>query len=143
MLTQTEARIQFMAWVQQNFPALAAAAIEAAENNSVSGLGQMGPPAPEQLGGSFWEKLTSGALALGGTYLTLRAQRDAMKLNLARAEQGLPPIDPGLSAPTIRTVIDIDPNLARNLASNIGSGLNRTLLFVGAAILAFFLFMKK
>ena len=66
-----------------------------------------------------------------------------MKLNLARAEQGLPPIDPGLAAPTIRTVIDIDPSLARNLASNIGSGLNRTLLIGGAVILAIVLFTGR
>lgn len=150
MLTQAQARIAFVSWLQNAHPALAAAAIEAAENSSISGnatngLGQyeMGPPAPEISGGSFWEKLTTGAIALGGTYLTLKAQRDAMKINLARAEQGLPPIDPALAAPTIRTVVDIDPNLARNLASNIGSGLNRTLLFAGAAILAFFLFTKK
>ena len=91
MLTQAQARIQFVSWLQEAHPALAAAAIEAAENSSINGLGQMGPPAPAKLaGGSFWEKLTSGAIALGGTYLTLKAQRDAMKLNLARAEQGLP-----------------------------------------------------
>ena len=141
MLTQAQARIQFVDWLQNAHPALAAAAIEAAENGSINsnatnGLGQIE-------GGSFWEKLSSGALALGGTYLTLRAQRDAMKLNIARAEQGLPPIDPALAAPTIRTQVDIDPALAQKLMSNVGSGLNRTLLFAGAAVLALVLFMNR
>jgi len=144
MLTQAQARIQFVDWLQKAHPALAAAAIEAAENSSINGLGQMGPPAPANgLGGSFWEKITSGALALGGTYLTLKAQRDAMKINIARAEQGLPPIDPALAAPTIRTQVDIDPALAEKLMSNVGSGLNRTLLIAGAGILALVFFLNR
>ena len=141
MLTQAQARIQFVDWLQNAHPALAAAAIEAAENssstgNAINGLG-------ETTGGSFWEKLTSGAMMLGGTYLTLKAQRDAMKLNLARAEQGLPPIDPALAAPVIRTQVDIDPALAQKLMSNVGSGLNRGLLMMGALILGVVLFMGR
>lgn len=141
MLTQAQARIAFVDWLQNAHPALAAAAIERAENSSITGNARNGLGQIE--GGSFWEKLTSGAMMLGGTYLTLRAQRDAMKLNLERAEQGLPPIDPALAAPTIRTQIDIDPALAEKLMSNVGSGLNRTLLIAGAGILALVFFMNR
>ena len=82
-------------------------------------------------------------MALGTTYLSLQAQRDTMKINIARAEQGLPPIDPGAAAPVIRTQVDIDPGLARDLASNIGSGLNRGLLVMGAVVLVAVLFMGR
>lgn len=152
MLSQAQARIQFVAWLKEFNPALAAAAISHAETvtrtdepfffGSRAGLGQI-PTASVETGGSFWEKITTGAMALGTTYLTLRAQRDAMKINIARAEQGLPPIDPATAAPVIRTQVDIDPALAQRLASNVGSGLNRALLIGGAVVVALVLFLNR
>lgn len=137
------ARIQFVDWLKENFPDLARAAISHAENGSVltNGLGQMGPPAPS--GGSFWQKLAAGATALGTTYLALKNQREALRINLERAKQGQPPIDMGAAAPVIKTQVDIDPALARRLVSDAGAGLNRTLLMVGGLALAAMLFMGR
>ena len=135
MLTQTQARIQFLAWLQQNHPALASAAIEYADKpDNLAGLG-----AEE----SWWQKLTSGAVALGTTYLALKNQRDVMKMNLARAEQGLPPLDVASTAPVVRTQIEMDPALASKIGGSIGSGLNTTMLMVGAGILLLVLFMGR
>ena len=134
MLTQTEARIQFMAWVQQNFPALAAAAIDYADTPTVGGLGE------EE---SFWSKLTKGLTGLGTTYLALRNQREVLKINLERAKTGQPPIDIASTAPVIRTQIEIDPALASKLASGIGGGINTTMMMLLAGGLVLFLFMKK
>ena len=92
---------------------------------------------------SWWQKLTSGALALGTTYLALKNQRDAMKMNLARAEQGLPPLDVAATAPVIRTQVEIDPALAAKIGGSIGSGLNTTMLMVGAGVLLLVLFMGR
>lgn len=93
---------------------------------------------------SFWEKFVEGALAGGMTYLTLKNQRDAMKINLDRAQAGLPPIDVATSAPVIKTQIDIDPALARSLASNVGAGINRNMLIIaGVALVAIFVLMRK
>ena len=135
MLTQTQARIAFLSWLQQNHPALAAAAVDYADRpDNLAGLG-----AEE----SWWQKLTSGAMALGTTYLALKNQRDAMKMNLARAEQGLPPLDVASTAPVIRTQVEIDPALAAKIGGSIGSGLNTTMLMVGAGILLVVLFMGQ
>lgn len=153
MLTQAQARIQFVNWLQENHPALAAAAINAAQSDTVSvnGLGQFSfttaiketADTAAQTGGSIWEKLTGAATALGTSYLALKNQRDMMKINIARAEQGLPPLDVATSAPVVRAQVDIDPALARDLASNVGSTLNRTLLIGGAAVIALILFMNR
>lgn len=150
MLTQAQARIQFVLWLKETHPALAAAAIDAAGNRSVNnGLGQFSfsdavsstAEKAADTGGSMWEKITSGALALGGTYLALKAQRDAMKINIARAEQGLPPIDAAAVAPVVRVQTDIDPQLAADLASNIGSKMNQGLLVIGGLALVAMLMM--
>jgi hypothetical protein len=135
MLTQTQARIAFLSWLQQNHPALASAAIDYADspNNNMSGLGEE----------SWWQKLAAGATALGTTYLALKNQRDTMKLNIARAEQGLPPLDVAATAPVIRTQVEIDPALARKIGGGIGAGLNTTMLMVGAGILLVVLLMGR
>lgn len=133
-MNQIQARIQFMKWVQDSFPALAAAAIDYADTPTVAGLGAED---------SFWSKLSKGLLGLGTTYLALDNQRRALKINLERAKMGQPPIDIAQTAPVIRTQIEIDPALASKLASGIGGGINTTMMLMVAAGLALFLFMKK
>jgi hypothetical protein len=136
-----KAQMQFLTWLDKNHPDLYDAVVGKIMAREVSGqFGQIvGPPAPETE--SLWSKITSGLLAVGTTYLTLKNQRDAMKLNLARAEQGLPPIDPGITAPVIRTEIDLPPEVIDKLTSTAGLQINKILLFGGAA-LAFFFIMK-
>ncbi len=93
---------------------------------------------------SFWEKFTEGAIAVGTSWLVLENQKDMLKLNIARAEQGLPPIDPATTAPVIRTQVSIDPATAAALASNVGSSMNRGLLMMGAvALVVMFFVMRK
>jgi len=92
---------------------------------------------------SFWSKFAEGALAAGTTYLTLKNQRDAMKINLERAQIGQPPIDMATSAPVIRTVVEVEPATARALASDVGAGINKTMLVVGGvALVAMFFLMR-
>ena len=132
--------------MNRNFPDLWNAAVRTAENESgnadqLNGLGQeAGPPAPTQ---SFWEKVGGALTGLGTTYLSLKNQRDAMAINLERAKQGLPPLDVATSAPVIRTQVDIDPQLANRLASNLGSSMTRNMMIIGAVVLAFLFIQKK
>lgn len=142
MLTQAQARIQFADWMQKTYPDLWNAAIRTAENETGQ-LGQVGPPAPEKAEGSFWEKVSGALTGLGTTYLTLKNQRDAMQLNLTRAQQGLPPLDVATSAPVVRTQVDIDPALANRLASNLGSSMTRNMMIIGGVALAAILLLKK
>lgn len=137
-MTQAQARIQFADWMNRTYPDLWNAAIRTAETKS--------GPAPSGLGEettSFWQKVGTALTGLGTTYLTLKNQRDAMEINLQRAQQGLPPIDMATSAPVIRTQIDIDPALATKLASNLGSSVTRNMMIIGAVALAALFFMRK
>lgn len=131
-----KARLQFLTWVKNRFPALYNEAISQAEilegRMQLNGLGEDDQP-------TFWQKVTGGLTSLGTTYLTLKNQRDAMKLNLARAEQGLPPVDAGITAPVIRTEIDLPPDVVAKLTSEAGMNVNKILMFGGAALIAFML----
>lgn len=137
-MNQATARIQFADWLKRTHPAIYAKAINAATaQEAVQGLGETAPS------GSFWQKFSDAAMGLGTTYLALKNQRDAMKINLERAQQGMPPIDAGSTAPVVRTQVQIDPVTADKLASTAGEGINKTLLLAGVAIAAFLYLGKK
>jgi len=132
-----KSRIEFAQWLKNTHPQIFNRAVAVAENQTATleGLGEE----PKE---SFWSKFTKAAAGLGTTYLALKNQRDVMKLNLERAQQGQPPIDAATSAPVVRTQVDMSPELTNRLVSTAGAGINRTLLLAGAAIAAFMIFRK-
>ena len=131
-MTQAQARIQFADWLKRMDPALFAAAIAKASE------GTLGAEETQ----SFWQKFTTAAMGLGTTYLALRNQKEAMKINLERAKAGQPPIDMASSAPIVRTQVDVSPALAQRLISTAGEGINKTLIYAGVGLLAFFVIKK-
>jgi hypothetical protein len=133
-----QSQVEFAQWLKNNHPALFERAISIASNstNALNGLGA-------ENGESFWSKFTTAALGLGTTYLALKNQRDAMKLNLERAKTGLPPIDMATSAPVVRTQIDMSPELTSRLVSNVGGALQTPLILAGVALVALLFFMRK
>ena len=163
-------RVQFAAWLKEKMPDVFAVAEEAAINQSQrlkaiqAGVGSNG-----QLGGfmdffsapietvkeattatttavkSTWEKLLDGAIAGGTAYLTYQNQKDMLALNIERAKAGLPPVDSATTAPVIRTQVDLDPQLAQDLASNVGSSINRNMMIFGGLAIAALIFfgMRK
>jgi len=133
----TAARVQFADWLKTEHPELFRKAVAAA---SKSELGQETTQQPTK---SFWQKFSEAAAGLGTTYLSLKNQRDAMKMNLERAKQGLPPIDAATAAPVVRTQVDVSPQLAQKLVDTAGEGINKTLLLAGLAIAAGFFLLKK
>lgn len=134
------ARMQFLTWVRDNFPDLYNVAIEQA---NVSEQAQMLQGLGAEDGEPWYKKVASTLLAAGSTYLALRAQRDAMKINVARAEQGLPPIDTAGLAPVIRTQIELEPEVIEKVTGAAGIQVNKMLLFGAAAVVAIMLFMRR
>lgn len=132
---QAQAQAQFLTWVRKRFPELYFAAVDVADENGLSGLGAEGD--------SWWQRASGALLGLGTTYLALKNQRDAMRLNLARAEQGLPPVDVSATAPVIRTEIDLPPDVINKLTTGAGTQVNKILLFGGVALLAVMLLMQR
>lgn len=163
-------RVQFAAWLKDKMPDVFAVAEEAAINQSqrLKAM-QAGVYGGAQLGGfmdfftapietvkeattatttavkSTWEKLLDGAIAGGTAYLTYQNQKDMLALNIERAKAGLPPVDSATTAPVIRTQVDLDPQLAQDLASNVGSSINRNMMIFGGLAIAALLFfgMRK
>ena len=70
-------------------------------------------------------------------YLAYDAQKDLMDLNMTRAQQGLDPIDPGLTAPQVTLQHQLPPE-ARGLIDQMKMGGN-LLLWAGLGLGAFFL----
>lgn len=155
-------RVQFADWLKRTMPEVfeqavaqadAQAELVAAKQAGIfdTGLGQWedytdpwAAPTTTTETRSWWEKFTDAIIPIGTSILTLKNQKDMLALNIERAKAGLPPLDPGMTAPVIRTQIDIDPELARRLASNVGSSINKGMLMFGAiAVVALFLFMRK
>ena len=139
-----QARLQFVTWFRKAHPELYRQAMSRTEAwrkrsaratgrpATLEGLGQTKPGVVETQ--SFWEKLQSGITTLGTTYLTYKTQKDAMEINLARAEDGLPPVDTSFAAPIVRTQIEISPEIAARLQETGGEAMRKMMLFGGLAL---------
>lgn len=169
--TTLNPRVQFADWLKRKMPEVWAVAEEAAVNQAERlDAMQAGVYGGEQLGGWFadfftapvqtvkeattatatavkstWEKLLDGAIAGGTAYLTYQNQKDMLALNIERAKMGLPPLDAGATAPVIKTQVDIAPELADKLVSNLGSSINRNMMLFGAIAIGALIFfgMRK
>ena len=131
-----KAQMQFLTWLDNKHPELYdAVMLKIMRQDDAKKMAGLGEEETE----SMWSKITTGLMAVGTTYLSLKNQRDAMKLNLARAEQGLPPVDAGVTAPIIRTEIDLPPDVIDKLTSTAGLQINKILLFGGVALALFFI----
>ncbi len=158
-------RVQFADWLKRNHPAIFDDALAFAERAKEQRLArQAGVTTGDQLGQwaegwtdiwaaptttttedkSFWQKFMDAAVVGGTAWLGYKQQKDLLALNIERAKAGLPPLDTAAAAPVIRTEVSIDSATVRDLASNVGAGINKTMLMVGGlALVAMFFFMRK
>ena len=139
-MNKAQAQILALSEIKRNHPALFEAAVRAtkkqrSKGDMLKGLGETETK-------SLWDRLSENIVKLGGAYLTIKNQKDMVDLNIERARQGLPPLDIGSTAPVVRTQVDLPPGMVNQLTSEAGMGLNKILLFGGAAILAVMLIKK-
>ncbi len=138
---QVLAQAQFLTWMQNKHPDLYAAAINAASNGRLSGMGiAEGEPAPTSFS-SIIDKITT----LGGSYLTYTMQKKIINMNIERAKIGLPPIDIAAAgaAPVIQTEVNISPAMIASLKESLGGGMQQIGLLIAVGLGAFLLFGKK
>lgn len=86
---------------------------------------------------AWWEKALSAAAGIGESYFQYKAQKDVLKIQQQRAEQGLPPISTEAYAPTIRHSVDIPPEFKQ---AAMGTG---TLVALGLGALAIMYFATR
>lgn len=134
-----QSRLLALSEIAAKNPALFSAALARTrqQTGQLAGMGADETAAP-----SFWQKLSDNLLSMGTAYLTVKNQQDILKLNISRAEQGLPPIDASTSAPVVRTQVELPPDVVSKITSEAGSGLNKILLWGGAAFLAMLLIKR-
>lgn len=142
-----DARVAFTQWVADTNPALFQQALDYAEDwrlseaarqgnpATISGLGAANEPA------SFWSKFAEGLTSLGTAYLGYKGQQNVLDINLRRAQQGLPPIDPATGAPTVRTAITLSPEVLARL-QGAGAGLTQVAIWGGIGLVAVMLLKK-
>lgn len=131
------ARLQFIAWLQENAPDLYREAVKRATSGGMAGLGADDTTTTEAKP-SLWERITTAITGLAGA----KAQYDLVQLNLDRAKAGQPPIDPAAVAPVVRTQVAITPEMAAELKQGAFTIGKNTLLIGAAALGAYFLLRK-
>ena len=92
----------FMAWVRREHPILFRAAEKQA---SKAGLGQV-EAKTAGTGLTIWQRLVNTVTDIAPQYLQYQAQKDLLEVQLQRASQGLPPLDPTSYAPAVQVSID-------------------------------------
>lgn len=71
-------------------------------------------------------------------YLAYDAQKDIMDMNIERAKQGLPPIDPGMTAPQVKVIHQLPPEVQTSINDFKMGGIN-ILLWGALAVGGFFI----
>lgn len=104
---------KYIAWLNRNFPRVAAAAVREIERDAMMGtVGDF----------SFIEKLTEAVEKIGPALVNVKAQRDLLKVQTERARQGLEPLDASQLSPTMK--VEVEPSLnIPTWAKFLGGGL--------------------
>lgn len=136
MTTKTSA-LQFASWLKAEHPALYRRAKMAADRAvqqkaQLSGLGESDEAAKKPWYQTFFQTVATA----GTTLLQLKAQKSQLETNLKRAEQGLPPVTYADTGPTIRTQVNLEPDVVDKITSSAGSNINKVLLFGALGLLA-------
>lgn len=146
------ARAQFLTWLKERYPPVFRHALKVAETAKSHFAAQTkNPAALSGLGWSmsadggvavaepttWWQSLVEGITQAGTAYLAYKGQKAAIEMNLARANQGLPPIDASqYTAPTVRTQVDVSPEiLARLRETGISTAVIMGALGIGALVI--------
>lgn len=159
---KTRAALQFMAWLQNFHPDMAQAVAEnVGEAPPAGALNQLGE-SWDMLGqidpfggvgvatstktttttgsdnGAWYSEVLEFAKQAIPAYLAYDAQKDIMDMNIERAKQGLPPIDPGMTAPQVKVIHQLPPEVQTSINDFKMGGMN-ILLWGALAVGGFFL----
>ncbi len=104
----TNAQQQFIAWFRQNYPAMSEQVQNRVDNDQ-----SLAASDTTQKPESIWGSIVSGIKDLAPAYLQFKNQKKIMAMQLARAKQGLPPLNVEQLAPTVRVQAGLSPDIKR------------------------------
>lgn len=93
--------------------------------------------------GGLWDDVKGTLTDVMSTGLQMKQQRDLYKLQLSRAEKGLPPLNADQVSPQIRTQIEIGPETRAQLFTEAGAGLKNLAVPLAVGAAAIFMFTRK
>lgn len=128
-----QSRKEFIAWVKKTNPKLYRAALVNSDGMSASM-------------NDWFTKVTDSITNLAPKYLQFKQQKDVMKMQMKRANQGLPPAKVEDYAPVIKTRIDLAPETRAEIIKGGRDSLSdfgKPLIYGGLALAAFYFFTKK
>lgn len=122
-------RQQFINWLRNKHPGLYAKAIQRVGTppTGVAGLGQ------DETEQTWWQKFASTIGNLSQQALAYKTQKDLLDVQLARAQEGQPPLD--MTAYQPRVLVSADPEAVQAAAGTVGKWLLPIALGVGAWML--------
>lgn len=129
---QLNARKGFLKWLKISDPNFYSQTMIRIDANKTGGIA------------GFWDDIKGTVTDLLQTGIQLKQSSDLYKLQLQRAERGLPPLDARYVSPQIRTQIEIGPETRSQLFSEMGAGFMKLLLPMGIGLgVLFFMTRKK
>jgi hypothetical protein len=164
---KTRNTLQFLGWLQTFHPEMHAMVIErvgeAPPNGGLekvaaglNGLGQFDitsifggedeaaaqAPTNGTAATPWWQSAIDAASQIGGAVLQYETQKDLIELQKSRIEQGKPPIDTALLAPTVRVQADLPPTVQKDITD-----MKRVGVFaiggIALALIAFLMLRKR
>jgi len=111
------ARGKYVEWVAKNFPDLYEAALEYSDQ-PLNGLGQETTPATTDTS-TGWGGLIDAFKTLAPEYLKYQQQKKIMKMQQDRADRGLPPLETGQIAPTVRVQPEFTPETKAEIMAQL------------------------
>lgn len=99
--------------------------------------------------GNFFSSALNDIKQLAPIYLQTRAQKQILDVQVARAKQGLPPLQTSQLAPTVKVQASISPANMRTLTTQTGQSIVTGMsslkmpLIIGGGLIAAMLFLRK
>lgn len=123
-----ESKKQLVVWVKEKFPSLYQEALRKVNRRKRKSGGMGGI-------GDFFGDMFSSIKDLAPTVLQLKQQKALMKMQLKRAQQGLPPANVKDYTPVLRTQIDVGKDTRKAIGNEMSKYIIPAGIGLGALVL--------
>lgn len=118
-MNDQQAKMLYAKWVERRHPQIYKVAVELSKkgHDIKSGLGEEQPKDK-----NWWDKLADNLTTVGTAAINLEAQRNILREQSRRANQGLAPLETSQFAPTVRVAGEVSTQSLENIKTSFGLG---------------------